>query len=475
MYYTEDTMAQFRKDVHAALAGWHKSEATPRNLLDGLLMIKERRAKVSDSQAATLRLLTNELLLEAIEALDDYDQEGARVLSLRFQDDLEIYKVAQTLNFSDDWVSRVQRRAINQLANILWEMEKRARASRAERLREKLPPSSYTHLFGVETAEAVLLPKLLAAETPWVLAIVGLGGIGKTALADHLTRKAVEDLVFEEVAWVRHSNESLSGLDASPSVMFESLVTDLAEKLWPEYVSIPDPTQRLAAVRQALKERPHLIIVDNLESDTDTAFLIAHLNDLSNPSKFLLTARSRPADMAHVYSYAVDELSFADASALIIHHANEVGLVDVTAAAESDLQAIYDLTGGNPLALKLVISLFDTLTLPQVLERLASGHGTGALELYRHIYWQSWRLLSNAARQLLQTMLLVADTGGAADFLISISELSEDEFWPALQELRSRSLLEVRGGLRDKRYGIHRLTATFLQTEIVNWPITETI
>lgn len=129
-------------------------------------MIKERRAKVSDTQAATLRLLTNELLLEAIEALDDYDQEGARVLSLRFQDDLEIYKVAQTLNFSDDWVSRVQRRAISQLANILWGMEKRTRASRAERLREKLPPSSYTHLFGVETAEAVLLPKLLARRRP---------------------------------------------------------------------------------------------------------------------------------------------------------------------------------------------------------------------------------------------------------------------------------------------------------------------
>jgi hypothetical protein len=369
----------------------------------------------------------------------------------------------------------VQRRAINQLATIIWEIEKRARGARASKLKEKLPPASYTCVFGLEKAEAMLMPRLLAQEAPWVLAIVGLGGIGKTALADHLTRKVIDELAYEEVAWVRQANETMSGQGSSPAVMFETLITELAEKLWPDIVSVPDPAQRLAAVRQALKQRPHLIVIDNLESDTDTAYLIAHLNDLSQPSKFLLTARSRPAEMAHVYSYAVDELPFSDAAALITHHANEVGLVDVTMASKSDLQAIFDLTGGNPLALKLVVSLFDTLTLPQVLERLASGHGTGAENLYRHIYWQSWRLLSNASRQLMRTMLLVADTGGAADFLISISELSEDEFWPALQELRSRSLLEVRGGLRDKRYGIHRLTATFLQTEIVNWPITDTL
>lgn len=438
-------------------------------------MIKERRAKVDDSQPATLRLLTNELLLEAIDLLEDYDLEGARVLRLRFQDDLEIYKVAQSLNFSDDWVSRVQRRGINQLATILWSMEKRTRAARAGKLKEKLPPASYTCVFGLEHAESILMPKLLAQEPPWVLAIVGLGGIGKTAMADHMTRKVIDQLMYEEVAWVRQASESMSGQGGAPSVMFEMLITDLAQQLWPEIVSVPDPTQRQTAVRQALKERPHLVIVDNLESDTDTAYLIAHLNDLAQPSKFLLTARSRPAEMAHVYSHAVDELTFPDAAALVTHHANEVGLVDVTAAAESDLQAIYDMTGGNPLALKLVVSLFDTLTLPQVLERLASGHGTSVEDLYRHIYLQSWRLLSNPARQLLQSMLLVADVGGAADFLVSISELSEDTFWPALQELRSRSLLEVRGGLRDKRYGIHRLTATFLQTEIVKWPVTETL
>ena len=37
--------------------------------------------------------------------------------------------------------------------------------------------------------------------------------------------------------------------------------------------------------------------------------------------------------------------------------------------------------------------------------------------------------------------------------------------------LRNRSLLEVRGTIQAKRYGIHRLTETFLRTEIIHWPV----
>ena len=91
-------------------------------------------------------------------------------------------------------------------------------------------------------------------------------------------------------------------------------------------------------------------------------------------------------------------------------------------------------------------------------------------ELYRHIYWQSWRTLSEPARTLLQAMPLVAESGGEPAYLQAISGLDEEDFWPALSQLRSRSLLEVRGTLEEKRYGVHRLTETFVRTEVVHWP-----
>ena len=67
-------------------------------------------------------------------------------------------------------------------------------------------------------------------------------------------------------------------------------------------------------------------------------------------------------------------------------------------------------------------------------------------------------------------MPLVAESGGTPDYLRALSGLAEAQLWPALQELRNRSLLEVRGTAVEKQYGIHRLTETFLQTEIIHWP-----
>ena len=93
-------------------------------------------------------------------------------------------------------------------------------------------------------------------------------------------------------------------------------------------------------------------------------------------------------------------------------------------------------------------------------------------KLYRHIYWKTWQTLSQEACALLQAMPLISEMGGPPGYLRTISGLTEAQLWPAIQELRRRSLLEVRGSLQEKRYGIHRLTETFLRTEIIDWPET---
>jgi len=48
-----------------------------------------------------------------------------------------------------------------------------------------------------------------------------------------------------------------------------------------------------------------------------------------------------------------------------------------------------------------------------------------------------------------------------------MSFLPPDEFGDALAQLRDASLLEVAGEPTSPRYRLHRLTATFLQTEIL--------
>jgi hypothetical protein len=233
---------------------------------------------------------------------------------------------------------------------------------------------------------------------------------------------------------------------------------------------VTSATERLVAIRGRLKSARHLVVIDNLESEAVADYLLNHLVALAAPGKFLLTTRSRPSGQAAVRHVSLSELSSEDAGRLLRHHAAEVGVTAAASATERDVARIYAVTGGNPLALKLVVGLLDSLPLGVVLEQLAHSRTEPVEELYRHIYWQTWRTLSAPARTLLQAMPLVAESGGEADYLQTISGLDDDNFWSALQQLRSRSLLEVRGTLDEKRYGVHRLTETFVRTEIVRWP-----
>jgi hypothetical protein len=131
---------------------------------------------------------------------------------------------------------------------------------------------------------------------------------------------------------------------------------------------------------------------------------------------------------------------------------------------------VYALTGGNPLALKLVAGLVAVLPLPQVLSDLAHSRSDQVETMYKHIYWKAWHTLPPDAQALLQSMPLVADYGALPDQLQAISGLSEAQFWPALQALAARSLVEIQGTTSHRRYGIHSLTRTFLHTEIIHWP-----
>jgi hypothetical protein len=127
-------------------------------------------------------------------------------------------------------------------------------------------------------------------------------------------------------------------------------------------------------------------------------------------------------------------------------------------------------TGGNPLAIKLVVSLAAVLPLAQSLADLVKGQPGPIEDLYRRIYWRAWHTLSSEARALLQAMPLVAELGATIQQMQAISGLAERQLLPAILELVARSLLEVRGPAWDKLYGIHRLTESFLRTEIIHWP-----
>lgn len=458
------------KALLRALNSVRKQDAASDTLLSHLRAVQlQRSEKNTGENPSMLRAATNAVLTDAINDLEQQNPRCAQVLRERFFDEKTLQEVANSLYLSADQVSRLQRSGIEQLEKIIEGREEDIVQERIKFLEDQLPPPSYSRLFGVDEIAQDLLAQLRSPTGSWVAALVGMGGIGKTALADFATRILIQELDFFRVIWLRaEPPHSMSGRSTQPRLTYEKIINELMARLAPNGNMVASLPDKELHIRRLLKERTYLVIVDDLEAEEDTAFLLHHLTDFANPTKFLLTTRTGIAKQAAVTDIQLDELSLADAADFMRYYAAEKLKDEALAKATvEDIERIYAVVGGNPHAIKMVMAQLVLIPLPHLLQKLTHNIPKDVEKMYTHIYKQSWETLSENGRQLLRAMPLVSDPAGA-DYLLSISGLTESELWPAIEELRHRSLLEVQGTLHERLYGIHFLTNTFLRTEIIN-------
>ncbi|GAB4150185.1 MAG: hypothetical protein Fur0021_12300 [Candidatus Promineifilaceae bacterium] len=452
--------------VQRALRSWRKSSPGRESPLDFLCLVRQ----LVDQSGLTPHQATKRILSECLEELESQDAQAAEVLHRRFVKGDTLAKVGFDTGLGEFAVSRVQAAAIDQLAACIAARERALRRTMARALESDLPPPSYEQLFGLDEAQNQLRSQILSPHEPWLIAITGIGGIGKTSLADRVTRQTLAACRFSRVFWLRMEPGGMGVARGTPKFTSEKLLADLGERLGLGVAERLTPAARESRIRSLLKECPTLVVIDNLEESEDINELLPKLRYLADPSKFILTTRSRPDGQTAVFSYTLGELSLADAVALVRYQARALGQMSLAAASAADIERIYTVTGGNPLALKLVVGLADRLSLTDVLDELARGQINKTDQMYHHIYERAWTALSPDAQTLLQAMPLVSrSTGGDLAQLQAISELPAEAALPAVDELVRRNLLESRGTIWERRYGIHRLTETFLNTVITGW------
>lgn len=464
------TVESLNTAVHAALNAWNQMDGTPQDRLEHLILVQDRRTDMAVDLPVTLRLATNDVLHRCLEELALHDRTSADILTWRYLDGETVQAVANRSHLGRDQFMRRQRKAIKALTQIIWNKETAVREARARMIESMLIPPSYTVLFGAEESLPKLVDLLLAPAPPWLLAITGIGGIGKSSLANAGSRQIIRHFCYGRVVWLSISPQPVKNQDTLLSVLrYDDLMTQLAAEICPHMPPQTPLQERDLAILQLLKAIPHLIVIDNLEVELDSEWL-ARLHSLANPSKFLLTSRVRPSSQIGVFNFPIHELAAADAIALIRHQAQTVGNSDLANAPEELLQTAYHHVGGNPLALKLLVGLNHDLSLPQIMEELTHVRVQEVENLYRHIYWKVWQTLSAEAKKLLEVMPMSSDTGIVQAQMQAISRLEEKQLATSIQELSRRSLLEVRGTPTERRYTIHSLTRTFLRSEIIKWP-----
>ncbi|RPI58659.1 MAG: hypothetical protein EHM56_01205 [Chloroflexi bacterium] len=467
------TLEELTRAVHTTFRRWHRGETEARPWNEMLVVTR----RLADRTPAALPLAVKEVLLNALAELEQQAVGSAQLLRLRFLDGLPATAAANRMNLTENVVYKQQAAAIEALAAAILRSESEARAEKAARVLERLETKEPPRLFGIHDKLDQVLSTLSAHGPPWLAAVLGIGGIGKTSLVDAVVRRLVETSQFVNIAWVSARQDRFTfwnGLEEKvlrdAALSMEELVDTLVEQLGFLDLGQLPATQKRAGLRARLNASPYLVIVDNLETAVDYQALVPELQNLANPTWFLLTSRHSLHDYPGVRCLSLDELSENDSLELLRHEMSTRCLEGIAGVTEEDLRQVYRVAGGNPLALKLLVGQMYTLSLSKVIDNLRQARGRSVEDLYRYIYWQSWSLLTDQARKVLAIMPLVAQSGGQLEHIATLSEVENGPLLDVLQQLIALCLVNVRGSVDDRRYSVHRLTETFLLNEVLKWP-----
>ena len=323
-------------------------------------------------------------------------------------------------------------------------------------------PPEPLHGFHGRARELLALERLFAKRP--IVVLHGFGGQGKTALAAHAASWLTRTRLFERAAFI--SFESGVGLD---------YVTDaLGNALVGENFQIYDGDKN-AAIAQALKEVPTLVVWDNFESvlpggnaplagEALGALLEAgeawfkQLSVISNQSSVgrsaLLVTTRDPSLPNEAFQPGVGCAQFG-LEGLLLTDALDLAATILEAHSlarppREGLERLLDYLGGHPLSIQLVLpQLKQTPDVEQLIaefERLLPGFTQGEGRARNQSLEVSLRFslarLGQAAQALLPR-LAVFDGGAVENMLLTITEIPEAE-WAALKPaLANAALIRV--------------------------------
>ncbi len=216
-----------------------------------------------------------------------------------------------------------------------------------------LPQPTYTQFVGRDEELAWLRQRLSPADQVWQIAITGIGGVGKSALAlaiAHEYRQRYDELPpeerFEAIVWVSAKEEVLTAFGREPADVpeqvlhtLEDVYTAIAHVLEREDITRAQPDEQNALVKNALKRQRTLLIMDNLESVKDDR-IKAFLRNLPHGTKAIITSRES-LDVADVKP--LTGLRWEEAEALIEGRMPGArGAFDATTAKSASLSSLWD-------------------------------------------------------------------------------------------------------------------------------------
>jgi WD40 repeat protein/transcriptional regulator with XRE-family HTH domain len=293
-----------------------------------------------------------------------------------------------------------------------------------------------------------------------VVSVLGMGGIGKSALATSAMHRLAAH--FEAVIW--------RSLRDAPS--YEVLLDEFLQVLAPQQLAAMPASleRRHSLLLEYLRSKRTLLVLDNLETLLEEGEITGHMRPgyegyarllrwmatAEHQSTLLLTSREKPSELVPlegsrtpVRSLRLEGLE-RDASEQLLEERELVGTAQ-------DWELLIERYGGNPLALKIVAGTIVELFGGEIASFIAVD--IGVFGSVRELLGEQFDRLSAVEQTVLDWLAILREPVTIEELLgVLGTPLPRAQVLEAVEALRRRSLLE-----RGKPRGSFTLQAVVLE------------
>jgi WD40 repeat protein/transcriptional regulator with XRE-family HTH domain len=306
-------------------------------------------------------------------------------------------------------------------------------------------------VFYGRTEETATLEQLILEDRCRLVAILGMGGMGKSSLVVKLTEQIKDN--FEYIIW--------RSLREAPPIknILGSLIQFLSDEQEIE-VSLPEGVgERISRLIDYLRQHRCLLILDNIESILQSGSraglyredyegygdLLKRVGEVTHQSCLLLTGREKPKEVASlegetlcVRSFLLDGLQAADGQ--------EILKVKGVSASESESSQLVERYAGNALALKVVATTIQDVFSGDI-SKFLQQETTVFGDIYE-LLEQQFSRLSNLEKDAMYWLAINREPVSLLEIREDIvSQISPQKVLESLESLVRRSLIEKSAGL----------------------------
>ncbi|MFN6480031.1 NB-ARC domain-containing protein [Nostoc sp. DedQUE07] len=315
--------------------------------------------------------------------------------------------------------------------------------------------------------ELITLEQWILNENCQLVALLGIGGIGKTALSVKFAQKIQDN--FEYVIW-----RSLR--EAPPvKIILGNLIQFLSDEQETES-NLPESfSDRVSRLLYYLQNYRCLVFLDNAESILRSGSraglyregyeeygeLLRRVGEATHQSCLVLTSREKPREIAFLEGQALPVRSLP-LSGLKVAEGQEILKLKGLSAAEDEWKLMIERYAGNPLALKIVATTIQDIFDGNMSDFLQQD--TAVFGDIRDILEQQFERLSDLEKEIMYWLAINREPMALPELRNDIiSPVAPAKLLEAVESLGRRSLIE-KASLRDPARSLLSRRGTLMPT-----------